>query len=103
MNTLHRFSESLHATELFREMWRKAPESESESLKQDAENALRPPTPTNDTYVPPEDFVGRVREFCREGTRNCVALILGIIEAITQTVGSLFRLSGKEDGPHAEL
>lgn len=103
LNTLHRFSESLHATELFRKMWRETSDSESASLKRDAENALRPPLPSNDTYIPPTDFVGRVKQFCKEGTRNCVTLLLGIVEAVTQTVGALFKLSGKEDGPHAEL
>ncbi|KZV73287.1 endoplasmic oxidoreductin [Peniophora sp. CONT] len=99
LNTLHRFSESLHATELFRKMWRETSESESASLKRDAENALRPPMPSNDTYVEPTDILGRIKQFCREGTRSCVGFLMGLVEAVT----SLFRLSGKEDGPHAEL
>lgn len=106
LNTLHRFSESLHATELFRKMWRETSASESASLKRDAKNALRPPQPlptTNETYPPPTDIIGRVKQMCKDGTRNCVGLLVGTLEAVTQTVRSLFQLSGKEDGPHAEL
>jgi hypothetical protein len=41
MNTLHRFTESLHAVEQFRKMWRETTDEESEALKREAENALR--------------------------------------------------------------
>jgi len=40
INTLHRFSESLHAVELFREMWKKTGEEDSARLIHEAERAV---------------------------------------------------------------
>jgi len=111
MNTLHRFTESLHATELFRELWRDTSADESEAIKREAENAMRQPSPiAGADYLPANNIfeelhrrVQPVIQMCKEGTKECVMIILGIIELVTSTVGSLFRLSGKDDGPHAEL
>jgi len=113
MNTLHRFTESLHATELFRELWRDTSADESEAIKREAENAMRQPQPSpiaGADYLPANNIfeelhrrVQPVIQMCKEGTKECVMIILGIIELVTSTVGSLFRLSGKDDGPHAEL
>jgi ERO1-like protein beta len=46
INTLHRFTESLHAVDLFRRMWRETSEDESEQLKRSAESILRQVRPT---------------------------------------------------------
>ena len=40
INTLHRFSESLHAVEHFREMWKKTGEKDSVRLIHEAERAV---------------------------------------------------------------
>lgn len=40
INTLHRFSESLHAVEHFREMWKKTGEGDSARLIHEAERAV---------------------------------------------------------------
>lgn len=40
INTLHRFSESLHAVERFREMWKKTGEEDSARLIHEAERAI---------------------------------------------------------------
>lgn len=40
INTLHRFSESLHAVEHFREMWKKTGEDDSARLIHEAEKAV---------------------------------------------------------------
>ena len=44
-----------------------------------------------------------VIQICKDGTKECVMIILGFVQAVVSTVGSLFQLSGKDDGPHAEL
>ncbi len=43
INTLHRFSESLHAVEVFRRLWRESNAEESEKLIREAENAVNTP------------------------------------------------------------
>ncbi len=43
INTLHRFSESLHAVEVFRKQWRESSASESAKLVREAEKAVNTP------------------------------------------------------------
>jgi ERO1-like protein beta len=43
INTLHRFSESLHAVEVFRRLWRESNAEELEKLIREAENAVNTP------------------------------------------------------------
>jgi hypothetical protein len=43
INTLHRFSESLHAVDVFRGLWRETSAEESAKLIQEAEKAVRIP------------------------------------------------------------
>ena len=43
INTLHRFSESLHAVDVFRRLWRESSAEESAKLVQDAERAVNTP------------------------------------------------------------
>ena len=43
INTLHRFSESLHAVEVFRRLWRESNTEESENLIREAEKAVNTP------------------------------------------------------------
>ncbi|KAI0030957.1 hypothetical protein K488DRAFT_79364 [Vararia minispora EC-137] len=113
MNALHRFTESLHAVELFRMMWREASEDESEALKREAENALRQPQPSPRAGAdrPPaqnlfEELQWRLEsllKMCKDSTVECVGLIMGAAETFASTIGSLFRMSGKEDGPRSDL
>ncbi|KAH0827544.1 hypothetical protein J3R83DRAFT_4265 [Lanmaoa asiatica] len=52
INTLHRFSESLHAVEHFREMWKKTGEEDSARLIHEAERAVTGnPRPTPDAQT----------------------------------------------------
>jgi hypothetical protein len=50
INTLHRFSESLHAVDVFRKLWRESSAEESANLVREAEKAVNTPvsycTPT---------------------------------------------------------
>ena len=43
INTLHRFSESLHAVEVFRRLWRESNAEELEKLIREAEKAVNSP------------------------------------------------------------
>src|SRR6266403_261851 len=43
INTLHRFSESLHAVDVFRRLWRESSAEESAKLVQEAERAVNTP------------------------------------------------------------
>lgn len=43
INTLHRFSESLHAVDVFRRLWRESSVEESAKLVQEAEKAVNTP------------------------------------------------------------
>ncbi|KAF8558016.1 endoplasmic oxidoreductin [Imleria badia] len=57
INTLHRFSESLHAVEHFREMWKKTGEEDSVRLIHEAERAVTGnPRPTPDVQTTPTTF-----------------------------------------------
>jgi len=57
INTLHRFSESLHAVEHFREMWKKTGEDDSARLIHEAEKAVTGnPRPTPNVQTDPTQF-----------------------------------------------
>jgi Endoplasmic Reticulum Oxidoreductin 1 (ERO1) len=43
INTLHRFSESLHAVEVFRRLWRESTTEQSAKLIREAENVVNTP------------------------------------------------------------
>jgi Endoplasmic Reticulum Oxidoreductin 1 (ERO1) len=43
INTLHRFSESLHAVDVFRRLWRESSVEESAKLVQEAQRAVNTP------------------------------------------------------------
>ncbi|KAG6378143.1 hypothetical protein JVT61DRAFT_13831 [Boletus reticuloceps] len=57
INTLHRFSESLHAVEHFRDMWKKTGEEDSVRLIHEAEKAVTGnPRPTHDVQTTPTNL-----------------------------------------------
>ncbi|ETW80888.1 hypothetical protein HETIRDRAFT_410101 [Heterobasidion irregulare TC 32-1] len=114
INTLHRFTESLHAVNDFRRMWRETNAADSAKLIKEAEkvaNAWPRPSPSVGEDKPPvgnlieeiQRRLGPLIQACWEGTSGCVDLVVGAFERITATVNSLFKLSGKDQGLRAEL
>ncbi|THH21342.1 hypothetical protein EW146_g206 [Bondarzewia mesenterica] len=114
INTLHRFTESLHAVNEFRRMWRETNTADSEKLIREAEktaNAWPRPSPQVGEDAPPagslieeiQRRLGPLIQACRDGTSGCVGLVVEAFERIATTFSSLFKLSGKDQGLRAEL
>ncbi|KAH7108047.1 endoplasmic oxidoreductin [Auriculariales sp. MPI-PUGE-AT-0066] len=115
INTLHRFSESLHAADYFRKEWAKMDDSDSHKIIKDVTNdqAARahltpaPPVPVetgtsegNGTLFESvrDAMVTRVAELvkaCEKGTAVCLQLITDVFGGVT----SLFQPSSKHEGP----
>ncbi|KIJ67955.1 hypothetical protein HYDPIDRAFT_82991 [Hydnomerulius pinastri MD-312] len=90
INTLHRFSESLHAVERFREMWRNTGDQDSERLIHEAEKSPPPPSPPDSLQ---EDVLGRLQmyllelvESCRRHTLTCFGLLSEIWQRLSKTM-----------------
>ena len=57
INTLHRFSESLHAVEVFRRLWRQSNAEESENLIREAEKAVNTPVSSAEGLLSVSDVI----------------------------------------------
>ncbi|KAI0695468.1 endoplasmic oxidoreductin [Cytidiella melzeri] len=109
INTLHRFTESLHAVNNFRVLWQEAEKSKQEVLLDEtvSEDAPKP------RHSPPSDrdmFAGglvseiqRLMRICKDGTMECVRGLVVGLTSVVSAVSGLFKLSGKSDVPHSEL
>ncbi|KAF9222578.1 endoplasmic oxidoreductin [Gyrodon lividus] len=110
INTLHRFSESLHAVEQFREMWKKTGDEDSERLIYQAEKAVggnprrttshQPSSkksreaPSTDPLPPPSDslptrlqlYLLEVLESCRRDTLTYFGSLSDIWQRLSKTV-----------------
>ncbi|KAI0066136.1 endoplasmic oxidoreductin [Artomyces pyxidatus] len=115
INTLHRFTESLHAVDDFRRLWREANATDSAKLIQEAEKAVKGQFPRPSPAVGSDGFpssnvveelqrrVGPFLQACRDGTIECASLVMEVIQRVTSTFASLFKDSGKDQGPRGEL
>ncbi|KAL1705002.1 hypothetical protein EV121DRAFT_204574 [Schizophyllum commune] len=121
INTLHRFAESLHATNVFREMWQQTNEDESEKLITEAERAAKvgvvgisdpraPLTLRQPRTSPAVGSEARLWEqaqlrfadifrICRDGTMGCIGFIAGMWREVVQTMQSVFAPGAKSQGP----
>ncbi|KAF5370868.1 hypothetical protein D9758_001902 [Tetrapyrgos nigripes] len=104
-NTLHRFSESLEAYNMFRRMWSEISASESEELIYEAERAAAGIPRTVAQPIPSAIFgearvrLGTFLHFCKENTLECVARIVRMWMRGMRSMSSVFSPSGKEYGP----
>jgi hypothetical protein len=58
INTLHRFSESLHAVDIFRRLWRESNAEESAKLIREADKAVNTPVSYHGQWICPSfDFI----------------------------------------------
>ncbi|OBZ68243.1 Endoplasmic reticulum oxidoreductin-1 [Grifola frondosa] len=111
MNTLHRFTESLHAVNDFRRMWAETGAQEEGRLVQEAEGVQKPRhSPVAGSDAAPqhflEDLLGRVAcwvRACRDGTLGCLQGFVDGVTALLRAAIGVFRLSGKEQGPRSEF
>ncbi|KAH9979179.1 endoplasmic oxidoreductin [Russula compacta] len=115
INTLHRFSESLHAVEVFRKLWRDSNAEESANLIREAEKAVNmplprpsPPVSANAPLVTSlvEVFQQRAALWiraCKEGTIECVSAVKEALRRIAAIFVSILSLSPKVQGPRVEL
>ncbi|KAF7321751.1 Endoplasmic oxidoreductin-1 [Mycena kentingensis (nom. inval.)] len=105
INTLHRFSESLHAVDNFRKMWQATSTEEGAQLIVEAERAametrLPQPSPrAGREHDPKELLLARWLRVCKESTVNCVGMFVAIWRQALNTIASVFTPSGKEHGP----
>ncbi|KAI0305714.1 endoplasmic oxidoreductin [Multifurca ochricompacta] len=107
INTLHRFSESLHAVEIFRRLWRESNAEESAKLIQEAERAVttplsRPSSPVNANARPVAGLFGAIQQrlalwvrACKRGTIECVD---AVEEALRSIITNLISGSGSGSG-----
>jgi len=107
INTLHRFSESLNAVGDFRKMWTDAQAAEKATSRSQPsplvgtlKDKIRTPV-----YVLKElkAQVLCLLRLCQTGTRDCVFAIVSIFRGWISALAMLFRMSGKDKGPHSEL
>jgi len=115
INTLHRFSESLHAVDIFRRLWRESSAEESAKLVHEAERAVNTPLPRPSPSVrasasPATRLVEVTQQrvalwmrACKEGTVECVSAVKEVLRHIMAIVVSTLSPSGKEQGPREEL
>ncbi|KAF8502247.1 endoplasmic oxidoreductin, partial [Russula emetica] len=115
INTLHRFSESLHAVDVFRRLWRESSVEESERLVQEAERAVNTPLPRPSPSVhasasPATRLVEVTQQrvalwmrACKEGTIECASAAKEVLRHIMAIVVSTLSPSRKEQGPREEL
>ncbi|KAK7472679.1 endoplasmic oxidoreductin-1 [Stygiomarasmius scandens] len=105
-NTLHRFSESLEAFDMFRKMWSEISDSESEELIHEAERAAAGiPRPV--AHRPnPDNLFGEARirletflQICKDSTMDCLAKVVKMCMRGLRIVSTVLKPSGKEYGP----
>jgi len=115
INTLHRFSESLEAVNDFRTMWAETSAKDSAKLIHEAEAATsthaRPrPSPLAGYLPRPKNLLVEIRtrlqaltEACKDGTAECVGILVDVWERCLKALSSLFQPSRKADGLFGEL
>jgi len=116
INTLHRFSESLEAVDDFRAMWAETDTKDSERLIHDvqsaASTAIHSPrsSPLAGTQLQPRHILDDIRTrievwmgVCKEGTVECVSVLLDVWKRCLGALNSLFKMSRKADGLFGEL
>ncbi|KAF8070640.1 hypothetical protein FPV67DRAFT_1488144 [Lyophyllum atratum] len=115
MNTLHRFVESLVAVNKFRSMWSAMSSTDSEDLitKTEQQSVAGKPQPSPQVGHEPltnafEEAQLRLTSLlrvCKNGTLCCLEYLLDCVHCGINAVLSVFKPSGKEDGPgaHGEL
>ncbi|KAI0051924.1 endoplasmic oxidoreductin [Auriscalpium vulgare] len=111
INTLHRFTESLHAVADFRRLWRAANATDSAKLIQEAEKAVksqpaRPSPVVGAEDMPPANLLQGVQrrlaplvQACKDGTVECASIVVEVLQRVSAVVASVFKGSGKEQGP----
>lgn len=128
VNTLHRFTESLHAVNNFRKMWAEAektnkqvlldetaahdapkvitstPKSISHNAK--ANYSLQPKhSPTSEEDIPPTNLIDELRRLfrvCKDGTVDCVRGLFAVLNDVVSTITGLLNLS-KSGAPRTEF
>ncbi|KAI9442160.1 endoplasmic oxidoreductin [Lactarius indigo] len=108
INTLHRFSESLHAVDVFRKLWRESNTEESEKLIREAEMAVNTPLspPSQMTYADAlsnTNFVEALQQRARLWVRACKEGTIECARVVKEALQRLFSSSEKEQGPRTEL
>lgn len=102
MNTLYRFSESLHAVDKFRDMWRKLEPRESTMIAEKVEESTAPkarPSPAVHEELPPPsvfEWLTSLFNVCKNSTVDCIRVLFW---RAVNTIGMFFKPSGKENGP----
>ncbi|KAF8517649.1 endoplasmic oxidoreductin [Gautieria morchelliformis] len=119
INTLHRFTESLVFVDEFRKMWARrgshdkdellrslAHESLASSEKKPAKSRPSPHASSPQEGLVERSLPGRLKSLlhaCRRSTTDCVHMCARFVGDILSAVGSLFSISGKDQGPKSEL
>jgi ERO1-like protein beta len=124
INTLHRFSESLHSVEVFRRLWRETNAEESENLIREAEKAVntpvglcreprclvlmsfqlsRPTQAASEYTLPTADFVEALQRRVKLWVRTCKEGTIECANMVKEAVQRIFGIPGKEQGPRTEL
>ncbi|KAJ7595030.1 hypothetical protein C8J56DRAFT_928239 [Mycena floridula] len=104
VNTLHRFSESLEAVNQFRKLW--SDSTAQDELIHEAERASVTRPRTSPSPVAGREGIDGARmtvaallRVCKESTVGCMAVLIKMWLKSFNAVSSIFRPSGKENGP----
>jgi len=104
INTLHRFTESLHAVEGFRAIWSGTDDTQALLDKVTSQKTSPSPAPSPRTGSERVDntLYGRLlglAQLCRQSTKACAE----IVKTILDNLGALFRVSDKDGMPRPDL
>ncbi|KAG8803394.1 hypothetical protein FRC16_005591 [Serendipita sp. 398] len=116
INTAHRFAESLHFVDEFRQLWAIA-ENREVIIKKVEENIRNPPvakgpspSPRIGHSAPPDwqaaslyDRCIYIVQLCKDGSLECARTIVNYIMSFARFLGSAFTLSGKDGLPREEF
>ncbi|KAI0075105.1 endoplasmic oxidoreductin [Panus rudis PR-1116 ss-1] len=108
LNTLHRLTESLHYVNEFRRMWAETDTQEEARLIQKAEKppSHSPAASPRGKDSAPRGLIEDIQRWllaCQRGTIDCVLDFVYRIWDGVKEVAGMFRVSGKERGPHSEF
>ncbi|EKM54501.1 uncharacterized protein PHACADRAFT_258384 [Phanerochaete carnosa HHB-10118-sp] len=107
INTLHRFTESLHAVNEFRDMWQREETAQKGKLLEKVDDASSPrQSPLAGSDVLRYELLADLQRWlrvCKQSTVFCVRGILAGLRSAIEAVTKLFQLSGKDRAPHIEF
>lgn len=102
LNTLHRFSESLHAAEMFQGMWEEESGTPSKSTPSAPQETSSAGTPRSSPVEGKSDFMSTVSEWCPTCVKTWAEGVRDFVTGLAVEVEDLFAMS-KDGVPRPDL